>query len=201
LSEQGKTTLHPEARRSILFREINPDVEAVPLSYNLVSEEVFEAEREGDWIFGCFDKNGPRAILNELCAAYEKPYIDLASEVPEPGIYGGHFCVSINGNGCLECMGLFDRRAIRRYLETPERREREDAIYGIQKGAPGIKGPFVLPVNGVIANLAATEFMVVVSRDEPVADCLICKSGRGKPHEAGVERYLQLPYLRKKSGG
>lgn len=202
-------------------REINPDVEAVPLPYNLVSEEVFAAVRETDWVFGCFDKDGPRAILNELCAVYEKPYIDLASDVPEPGIYGGHVCVSIEGNGCLECMGLLDRRAVRRYLETPEQRAREDAIYGIPRGALEVKGPSVSPINGVIASLAVTEFMVavtgmrpltrlqeyrgweskvVVSRDEPAPDCMICKGIRGKPYEADVGRYLRLSHLRRDGG-
>ena len=200
-----------------MVQEINPDVEAVPLRYGLVSEEVFAAVREADWVFGCFDKDGPRAILNELCAVYEKPYIDLASDVPEPGIYGGHVCVSIAGAGCLDCLGLLDRRAVRRYLETPNQREREDAIYGIPVGALEAKGPSVSPLNGVIASLAAMEFMVavtgmrpptrlqeyrgwqskvVVNTDAPQPDCLICSGIRGKPAEADVERYLRLPHLR-----
>jgi len=198
-------------------KEINPEVDVQPLPFNLVSAEVFAAAREADWIVGCFDKDGPRAILNELSAVYDKPYIDLASDVPEPGIYGGRVCVSLNGNGCLECMGLLDRREVRRYFETPEQREREDAIYGIPQGALEEKGPSVSPINGVIASIAATEFMVavtgmreptrlqeyrgweskvLVSKDEPTADCPICKGIRGKPQEADVERYLRLPHLR-----
>lgn len=200
-----------------LIREINPEVEAVPLPYGLVSDEVFAAVPEADWIFGCFDKDGPRAILNELCAIYEKPYIDLASDVPEPGIYGGHVCVSIDGPGCLECLNLLDRQAIRRYLETPEQRRLEDAVYGVPVGALDVKGPSVSPINGVIASLAAMEFMVavtgmrtptrlqeyrgweskvVVVTDPPRPECMICCGLRGKPAEADVERYLRLPHLR-----
>lgn len=200
-----------------LIREINPDVESVALPCGLVSEEAFEAVKTADWVFGCFDKDGPRAILNELCAAYERPYIDLASDVPEPGIYGGHVCVSVGGNGCLECLGLLDRKAVRRYIETEEQRDREDAIYGVPKGALDVKGPSVSPINGVIAALGATEFMVavtglrkptrlqeyrgwqskvVVSHDTPRPDCLYCKGVRGKPVESDVERYLKLAHLR-----
>lgn len=206
---------------SRLVREINPDVEATGLEYGLVSEEAFAAVREADWVFGCFDEDGPRAILNELCAAYEKPYIDLASDVPEPGIYGGRVCVSVDGNGCLDCLGLLDRKAVRRYLESEEQREREDEVYGIAKGALEKKGPSVSPVNGVIASLAATEFMVavtglraptrlqeyrawlskvVVVTDEPQPGCLCCTGIRGKPEEADVERYLRLPHLRSQRG-
>lgn len=148
---------------SRMVREINPDVEAIGLERGIVSDESFAAVREADWVFGCFDQDSPRAILNELCAAYEKPYIDLASDVPEPGTYGGRVCVSVGGNGCLDCLGLLDRTAVRRYLESDEQREREDEIYGIAKGGLEKKGPSVSPVNGIIASLAATEFMVAVT--------------------------------------
>lgn len=201
-----------------MIHEINPEVEAVPLPYALVSEEAFTAVREADWVFGCFDDDGPRAILNELCAAYEKPYIDLASDVPEDRFYGGHVCVSIEGHGCLDCLGLLDRRAVRRYVESPEQREREDKIYGIDRGALEKKGPSVSPLNGVIASLASIEFMaavtgmraptrlqkyhgweskVIVNKDALRPDCLICTAIYGKREQADVERYLKAPHLRR----
>jgi molybdopterin/thiamine biosynthesis adenylyltransferase len=200
-----------------MIHEINPEVESIPLQRGLVSEEAFNAIRNVDWIFGCFDKDGPRAILNELCATYRKPYIDLASDVPEPGIYGGRVCVSMEGNGCLDCLGLLDRKAVRRYLETAEQREREDNIYGIDRGALEAKGPSVSPVNGVVASLAATEFMVTVTglrpptrlqeyrgweskvvriTDLPRPDCFFCTEIHSNPEDADVERYLKLPHLR-----
>lgn len=206
---------------SRLVKEINPEVEAVPLPYGLVSEEVFAAAREADWVIGGFDKDGPRAILNELCAAYEKPYIDVASDVPEDGIYGGRVCVSTYGNGCLDCLGLLDRKAFRRYVETAEQHKQEDEIYGIERGALEKKGPSVSPINGVVASLAAMEFMVavtgmrpptrlqeyrgweskvVVSKDEPRSDCLICSGIRGLREQADVERFLSLPHLSSGSG-
>lgn len=200
-----------------LIREINPDVESIPLRCGLVSEAAFAAVKAADWVFGCFDNDGPRAILNELSAAYARPYIDLASDVPAPGVYGGRVCVALNGNGCLDCLNLLDRRAVRRYMDTNEQRDGEDAVYGIDKGALEQKGPSVSPVNGVIAALGATEFMVavtelraptrlqeyrgweskvVVIKDEPRANCLYCKGILGKPADADVERFLRLPRLR-----
>ena len=204
-----------------MIQEINLEVESIALQCGLVSDEAFAAVQAADWVFGCFDKDGPRAILNELCSAYEKPYIDLASDVPEPGIYGGRVCVSINSNGCLDCLGLLDRKEVRRYLETTGQREWEDKIYGIDRGTLETKGPSVSPINGVVASLAATEFMaaatglrsptrlqeyrgwqskVVVITDAPRPDCLCCTGIRGKLQEADVERYLRLPHLKSSVG-
>ena len=200
-----------------LIRETNPDVESVPLREGIVSPAAFDAVKNADWVFGCFDDDGPRAVLNELCAAYDKPYVDLASDVPEPGIYGGRICVSISGHGCLDCLSLLDRKAVRRFLESDEQRLQEDAIYGIERGALEKKGPSVSPINGVIASLAAAEFMVavtglrkptrlqeyrgweskvVVSTDQPRENCLCCSGLRGKGAAADVERYLRLARFR-----
>jgi molybdopterin/thiamine biosynthesis adenylyltransferase len=196
-----------------MIREINPDVRAVPIASNIVSAEGFAAVKEADWIFGCFDDDGPRFILNELSAAHGKRYVDLASDVPEHGVYGGRICVAHDGNGCLSCLNLLDQDAVRRFLANAEERSREDAIYGVPRAVLGETGPAVSPINGVIAGLAATEFMVAVTgmraptrlieyrahlskvlvvADEPRPDCYYCKGIRGKPEEAEVERYLQL---------
>lgn len=195
-----------------LIREINPEVESVPLRASIVSKGAFDAVKAADWVFGCFDDDGPRAVLNELCAAYEKPYIDLASDVPESGIYGGRVCVALGGCGCLDCLGLLDRRQVRRYFQSVEQRDQEDAIYGINKDALTQKGPSVSPLNGVVASLAAMEFMVavtglreptrlqtyrgwtskvMVSSDEPRARCVQCKGTWGTREAADVERYLR----------
>jgi hypothetical protein len=195
-----------------MIREINPEVRAVPIEKNLVSPEGFAAVKEAHWVLGCFDEDGPRFILNELCAAYAKSYIDLASDVPEPGVYGGRVCVSHDGTGCLSCLGLLDQNDVRRYLATAEERDREDAVYGIPRSALGEAGPSVAPINAVVAGLAATEFMVAVTgmraptrlieyrghlskvlviSDAPNPDCYYCKGIRGKPEDADVERYLR----------
>lgn len=195
-----------------LIRETNSDVESIPIARSLLSVEAFDAIRSSDWVFGCLDDDGPRAVLNELCAAYGLAYIDVAADVPAEGIYGGRVCVAIDGQGCLDCLGLLDKRDVRRYFESEEQRDREDAIYGIDRQALDTRGPSVSPVNGVVAGLAATEFMVavtglrrptrlqeyraweskvVINTDSPLADCLWCKGTRGTGPKADVERYLR----------
>lgn len=199
------------------IREINPDVAVIPLKCGLVTPEAFAVVKEADWVFGCFDEDGPRFILNELCPAYAKPYIDAASGVPQEGAYGGRVCVAVDGNGCLDCLNQIDRRDVRLYLATEEERAREAAIYGVPLEVLGQTGPSVSPVNGVVASLAATEFMVavtgmrpptrlleyrghiskvVVSTDQPQPDCYYCKGIRGAGVDADVERYLRMPHLR-----
>jgi molybdopterin-synthase adenylyltransferase len=197
-----------------LILETNSDVESIPIPQSLFSADAFEAIKSSDWVFGSFDDDGPRAALNELCSAYDRPYIDLASDVPAPGVYGGRVCVAWNGAGCLDCLGQLDSRDVRRYFETEEQREHEDAVYGIARSALAQKGPSVSPVNGVIAALAATEFMVavtglraptrlqeyrgweskvVVIHDSPRGNCPYCDGSRGIGVRADVERYLRLP--------
>lgn len=200
-----------------MVRETNPDVGVTEIQADLVSEEAFAAVKAADWVFGGFDDDGPRHILNELCAAYDKPYIDLAADIPEPGIYGGRVCVALKGNGCLYCLGLLDERDVRTYLSSETERTEIARIYGVPSDALSAIGPSVSPVNAVIAGLAATEFMVAVtgmraperlltyrgylgtvsvSTDEPAPDCYYCKAIRGTGSKADVERYLRMRHLR-----
>ena len=201
---------------SRLVREINPDVMVDPIPHSLVSERSFAAVKASDYVFGCFDEDGPRFVLNEICAAYRKPYIDLASDVPEPGVYGGRVCVSHNADGCIVCLDELDMGDVNYYLANDAQRETHDKIYGIDKAALEQKGPSVAPLNSVIAGLAAMEFMVlatglrvprrllhysghkgtVASRsDAPKPDCFICKNIFGAGVAADVERYLSMPHL------
>lgn len=198
-----------------LIRETNPQVISVPIYSHLVTPQAFAAVRQADWVFGCFDHDGPRSLLNELCAAYAKPYIDLASDVPSPGIYGGRVVVA-TGKGCLHCLNQLDARDVRRFFEPDAQLEVEDRIYGIPKRALAGRGPAVSPINGVVASLAATEFMVaatgmraptklleyraweskvVVSRDQPREGCPVCQGMWNQQETAEVERYLALPHL------
>jgi molybdopterin/thiamine biosynthesis adenylyltransferase len=198
------------------IEEINPEVSVTEIRSGLVSTEAFAAIKKGDWVIGCFDHDGPRFILNELCSAYAKPYIDIAADVPEPGVYGGRVYISLSGNGCLYCMGELDMDTVHRYLSSESERKAIDAIYGVDRDALAENGPSVSTVNGVVAALAMTEFMaavtgmraparlinyrghlssVTVSKDEPRPDCPYCKGIRGTGAKADVERYLRMPDL------
>ena len=210
-SVPGSPKVHLAGR---LVREINPDVAVRPLQIGLVTPSAFEAVKSADWVFGCFDDDGPRFILNELCIAYEKPYVDLASDLPEePGEYGGRVCVVREDTGCLVCQERVDLDDVHRYLSSEAEQHARDAIYGVPRDALGHAGPSVAPLNGIIASLAVMEFMLAVTgvaEPRPVLNyvghvprlgtrrrpegCAYCAL-RGLASEADVERYLRMPHL------
>ncbi len=92
-----------------------------------------------------------------------------------------------------------------------QRRRRAD-IYGISSDLLDDTGPSVVSINGAIASLAVTEFMlgitglrapnrlltyhgrtgkVTVSTDDPAPDCYYCKGLWGTGDSADVQRYLR----------
>jgi len=197
-----------------LVREINPNISIRPLPASFVSDEGFAAIREADYVFGCLDSEGLRLILNEVCAAYAKPYIDLASEIHpgNPPTYGGRVCVAWDGDGCIVCLGELDLAEAGLDLEAPESRRNREAIYGVPQDFLGEAGPSVVSINGVVASLGVTEFMLGVTgvrpprkvcryygnmgrptQQDPISpeDCYYCKAIRGKGEAANVGRYIQ----------
>ncbi len=190
-----------------------PLTEVQKVDDSLVSERGFQAVLSADYVFGCLDSEGARLILNELCAAYAKPYLDLASDVIPGGRpeYGGRVCIAWDGDGCLSCLGILDLQEARLELSGPEARNDMAEIYGVDRQLLGMSGPSVVSINGVVASLAVTEFMAGVtglrrpfrllncyghrgkmttSRDEPESDCYYCKGLRGMGDNAEMQRYI-----------
>jgi hypothetical protein len=193
---------------------IDPRIEVETVADTLVSERAFALIKRADYVIGTLDNEGSRLILTELCAAYGKPYFDLASDVipGERPEYGGRVCVAWDGNGCLVCRGVLDMKEATAQLAGPDARKDEDRIYGVNRRFLGETGPSVVSINGVVASIAVTEFMAAVtglrkpfglinyyahlgrmttSRDQPKPDCYYCKHIRGMREGAEVERYIK----------
>lgn len=200
------------ARRMV--GECDPSINVECVHASLVSEEGFAAVKSADYVLGCVDLEGVRLVLTELCAAYDKPYIDVASgiEPGEPPRYGGRVCCAIGGGGCLVCTGELDMAEAAHDLEPAALRRDREAIYGVRSELLGPRGPSVVSINTVVASLAVTEFMklctgldqpsrvikydgrssrVSVSRDAPMSDCFYCTGIRSMSAKADVERYLR----------
>lgn len=192
--------------------DIDPALKVNKHQVPLISEDAFGAVIRADCVFGCLDNEGARLILNELCAAYAKPYFDLASDIAGPGEFGGRICAAIDGEGCLICRGILDTREAQEDLASPEEKRDREAIYGVSRDDLGNVGPSVVSINGVVASLAVTEFIlhtvgirkanyltyyrghtgrVTVSTDSPMPDCYYCKEIRGHGDSADVQRYLR----------
>jgi molybdopterin/thiamine biosynthesis adenylyltransferase len=192
---------------------IDPAIKVTPIYSAFPSSEALEAVKNADYVFGCVDGDGPRFVLNEACIAYDKPLFDLASDVPEPGRYGGRVTVVMSKGGCLHCRGVLDPKDVRRYLSPREALENEDAEYGIRRAVLGEAGPSVVSINGVVASLAVTEFMATVTglrepvrhleyrghvgtvskrTDDPSVSCYLCQGLRGRGDDAQIERYFDV---------
>jgi len=197
-----------------LIASINPAIEVEAIKDTLVSEAALSAVARADHVFGCLDSEGARLILNEWCAAYSRPYLDLASDIlaGEPPSYGGRICVAWNGDGCIVCLGILDIQEAQEDLQGPAEREDRHAIYGVSPEALSRSGPSVVSLNGVVASLAVTEFMVAVtglrqpnrlmtyhgstgkvtvSHDQPRTDCYYCKAIRGRGDSVNATRYIR----------
>jgi len=188
-----------------MIREIEPEAEINVVNDTFLSEAGAVELAKASVIVGCVDRDGARLLLNEFACAYDLPYFDLATDTDKEAghvTFGGRLMVRTGSDACVFCMDLLDREAVKRNLTAPERREEEDAMYGVRRDSLGDRGPSVVALNGTLASLAVVEFMVFVTgvprppkrllrydgnrgvviepRDSPKADCPYCtQAGTG----------------------
>lgn len=129
----------------------------------LLSRKGLDAVKESDVVFGCVDQDGVRQVLLEACCSFKKPYIDLATDVPDENTFGGRLVFTGLGKGCLKCREEFDDDEIDWYFSTPEQRREKEHIYGVNKRALGSTGPSVIFLNGTLASLGVQEFALFVN--------------------------------------
>jgi molybdopterin/thiamine biosynthesis adenylyltransferase len=160
VAETPKVTV---AKRLIVQIQPTANVEAV--DGKVADERVPALVARADIVFGCVDRDLPRLQLTELCARRAKPYFDLASDTGGEGAHAwfGGRVVFCDGTRCLSCLDLLDQEQMARDSMSPEQREADDEIYGIDRKVLDQSGPAVVSVNGAVASLAVTEFMAVVT--------------------------------------
>lgn len=193
---------------------IDPSIEVIPVRNSIRSREAFDALCPVHSIFGCFDNDGARLILNEYAKAYAKEYYDLASDIEQDaGLrYGGRVVRVDQTPGCLVCLEQIDLAAAREDLETNAARQDRAKIYGVDAELLDEGGPSVVSINGVVASLGVTEYMlglteirshrrilvyrgdrgiVTTASPEATLNCYFCGTVAGTGSSAGVERYLK----------
>jgi ThiF family len=129
------------------------------------SSAALDAIIASDYVFGCLDSEGARLVLTELCAAYAKPYVDMASDIipGAPLEYGGQICIAWDGNACMSCLNVLNRREAELELAGPHDRRRRDESYGLRRELLDEVGPSVVSINGAAASLAVSEFMLAAT--------------------------------------
>lgn len=195
-------------------RAILPQADPIELPLNLRTPQAFALLKRCTTIFDCVDYDGPRLVLTEFAAAYRIPLFDVATEITPAGKgvpfdFGGRVVAAMPGDYCVFCAGQIDPELAKAELESAAIQElRKKHGYGLGGDQPA---PSVCSVNGIIANLAVTEFMVsvtgirkpasllsyrgmrgvVVRNDTPAKeDCYTCKCICGQGDSAGLERYF-----------
>ncbi len=155
-------------------------------------------------------------MLTELCVALGIVLIDAATEIEPPDDagklirYGGRVVVARPGDYCLMCAGQIDQAiASAELLDEAAARIADRHGYGLGESEPS---PAVISLNGVVANLAVTEFLVMTtglreprrqltykaergavldSNDTHDDDCYVCGYLAKNPSMCRPERYVR----------
>jgi len=197
-----------------MVHQIDPTIEVMKVADSFISVAGYDSIKAGHVVFGCLDSEGARVVLTEICSAYAKTYIDLASDIlpGDPPEYGGRVCVSREGQSCLSCLNVIDQKEAGRELGGEIERQNRQAIYGVDRDELASSGPSVVSINGVVASLAVTEFMLLVTGirepyrlqnyngrlgrvtrniDKPAEGCWYCTGLWGQKEAADVEKYIR----------
>ncbi|MFC1604183.1 ThiF family adenylyltransferase [Planctomycetota bacterium] len=152
-------------------KEINRHIEVIPVQKSILEEDAQQQLKMCDVFFGCTDNQSSRWEQNRISAEYLIPYFDTGTGIKADADLniehaGGQVRVVIPGMGCLNCINGIDM-SIAQQEKLPEP-ERQVAIkLGYIDGAD-IHAPAVASLNGVIANLAVTEFMAFATGFKPL---------------------------------
>jgi len=197
-----------------VINSINPAAKVTKLFKNLCSEEAIDSLCQiPEIIFACVDNDSGRLILTELAAAYDKTLIDSGTEIINNKGYqefGGRVIVARPGDFCLLCADQIDLGVAQQELESDQEKiYRQTSGYGLGKKMPG---PSVISLNSIIAGLAVTEFLMLVtglrapnrrvtykgmrgvfreSIDKKRNGCVVCNSIAGKGEQADIKRYIR----------
>lgn len=197
-----------------VIKQITSDALVEAISTSIRTKKALDALKTCTTLFGCVDNDGARLVISELAAAYSIPLIDSATEIL-PGnnnslLYGGRVVIARPGGICLSCANEIDMAVAKQELADPE------ALEVIKKHGYGLgeqaKTPAVISLNGVVSNLAVTEFLAMItglrepnkylhykadrgivnSRTiEHNTDCYTCNYLVGAKDKANVYRYIK----------
>lgn len=210
-AEQG---LHKAEVAGRLILGITPDVRLEKYKANLRNEKAIDSLTGREFIFGCVDNDSARLILTELASAFKIPLIDSAFEIKvESGQvteFGGRVVIAIPGEFCLLCANQIDTDIAKTEMESPpEKAFREKHGYGL---GPEETSPSVISLNAIMAGIATSEFLMMITgirphnkivtykgmrgvatiRNEQKKDnCLVCNYIAGKGDSIDIKRYLR----------
>lgn len=143
-----------------LVKGINRDSQVICIEKMIDTTEAIAALRNADVVFCCTDNLASRGILNAFAYQYLVPMIDMGVVV-QPDKEGtirkvsGRVTVLLPDGACLRCLGILDPEKVRSEIEEGQRLS--------YLGAEEASSPAVISLNGVVASLAVTEFLQLVT--------------------------------------
>ena len=167
-----------------------------------------------EYIFGCVDNDSARLILTELASAFRIPLIDSAFEITVKSgritEFGGRVVIAMPGEFCLLCANQIDTDIAKVEMESPpEKAFREKHGYGLGPEEPS---PSVISLNAIMAGIASSEFLMLITgirqpnkivtykgmrgvatvrNERKKEDCLVCNYIAGKRDSIDIKRYLR----------
>lgn len=166
------------------------------LPVDLPEEAITSAVASATVVVSCFDRETPRLVATDLCSSAGVPYLDLATEALATtcgAVFGGRIVAAVDGTGCVSCLDVLDNAEFARERMTDEQRRVDDALCGVERDALGGSGPSVVTLNSVVASLAATEIMCLLTGLRPICRQLVYRGDLGtvgRPRETGRDGCL-----------
>jgi molybdopterin/thiamine biosynthesis adenylyltransferase len=144
-----------------MVRQVSEAAVVTTIFEHFPSPATIQALRECDVIIACVDRLQVRDDLNRLCKRYLIPLVDIGLEI-SPGDNAAMTVAAISGRvtkvqpdgPCLRCQGVVD--------DIKLERERGGRPLGYT-GDPRIRNPAVVTLNGIVASIAATEVLQILT--------------------------------------
>lgn len=144
------------------IQSVAPDAKVERLRGDIIRTQAARELLEADFIFGCTDSHGSRAVLQQIAYQYLIPCIDMGTTIAASNggvthIYGR---VQLLGPGlaCFTCSGLLDGNEVRRDMMTAFERKADPYLSGAREPAPA-----VMSLNATVASLAITMLLATVT--------------------------------------
>jgi len=193
-SSKSAVGTHKTKLAEKLIRQVatNANIKAIP--GDVTSLGVARELLDTDFIFGCTDSHGSRAVLQQIAYQYLIPCVDMGTTIAVDAGRVTHVVGRVQalspGLACFACGELLNANEVRRDLMSPFERKSDPYFLG-----PAEPAPSVISINGTVASLAITMFLSIVAgipsdarylvynaiastlrpvRGVPTKDCYVC---------------------------
>lgn len=184
-SDVGKSKVEVAAAHA---KRINPEVRVDARAGSILLSKEAEQLVDTDFVFGCTDSHGSRAVLNQLAYQYLVPIIDMGVIIVAPKGRVSHIAgrtqMLAPGLSCLLCGNLLNPEAVRVDLLTDFERNADPYVTGIHEPAPA-----VISLNSTMASMAVTMFLSAVAGVPSAARLLNYNAMTGSCRPAAGDRH------------